>query len=71
MKTIEASFSQMFRCLVKRSDFDKRPTLSSVDLLEAVSFNSFNQTVLLRVKFLDPSDFGLLIRKNDTLVLQI
>jgi len=60
----------MFTYYVRRSDFDKRPIKRSVDSLETVQFNSFNSTVLCRVKFLDPSDFGLLIRKNDTLVFQ-
>lgn len=60
----------MFTYYVRRSDFDKRPIKRSVDSLETVQFNYFNSTVLCRVKFLDPSDFGLLIRKNDTLVFQ-
>jgi hypothetical protein len=33
-----------------------------------VEFNQDDNLVLFRVKYEDPSDFGLLIRKNDTLI---
>lgn len=33
-----------------------------------MEFNQDDNSVLFRVKYEDPSDFGLLIRKNDTLI---
>lgn len=42
MKTVETAFSQMFTYTVKRSDFDKHPSLLPLESLEALSFNYFN-----------------------------
>jgi hypothetical protein len=59
----------MFEPWVRPNDFSLNPVRIEIESLEGVEFNQDLNTVLFKVKYQDPTDFGLLIRKNDTLML--
>jgi hypothetical protein len=58
----------MFEPWVRPNDFSINPVRIEIESLEGVEFNQDLNTVLFKVKYQDPTDFGLLIRKNDTLM---
>jgi len=58
----------MFIHYVRTNDFARSKSYIELQSLEGVDFNQDDNSVLLRIKYEDPSDFGLLIRKNDTLI---
>lgn len=68
MELVEQSFKGMFKPYVRRTDWNKRPFPRPLESFDAIEFDKNNQTILCRVKIEEPSDMGLLIRKNDTLL---
>lgn len=70
MDSIQRDFGKMFTHYGQLSDFKKRPVKQELESLEAINFSKDDQSVQLRIKFKDPNQFGLLIRKNDTLIFE-
>lgn len=69
MERVQRDFESMFNYWVRKNDFSKRPEHIQLHTLEGLQFNQTTNLVIFRVKFHDPTDYGLLIRKNDSLVV--
>lgn len=70
MDMIQRDFAKMFTQYGRLSDFKKRPVKKELESMEAVRFDREEQTVMVRVRFREPDLYGLLIRKNDTLIFE-
>lgn len=70
MDIIQRDFAKMFTQYGRLSDFKKRPVKTELESMEAVRFYREEQKVMVRVRFSEPDLYGLLIRKNDTLIFE-